>query len=70
MDYCLKCKKIQKVKIKKLQGQQKNNVFVNCAVCDGKNSKFIKQQQANGLLSSLGIKTLLCKFRLVGPVFW
>ena len=42
----------------------------NCPVCDSKNSKFIKQQQANGLLSSLGIKTLLCKFPLVGPVFW
>ena len=41
----------------------------NCPVCDNKNSKFIKQQQANGLLSSLGIKTLLCKFPLVGPVF-
>ena len=26
-------------------------------VCDSKKSKFIKQQQASGLLSSLGIKT-------------
>ena len=27
------------------------------AGCDSKKSKFIKQQQASGLLSSLGIKT-------------
>ena len=30
-----------------------------CAVCDSKKSKFIKEQEANGLLSSLGIKTSL-----------
>ena len=30
-----------------------------CAVCDSKNSKFIKQQEASGLLSSLGIKASL-----------
>ena len=29
----------------------------NCAVCDSKKLKFIKQQEASGLLSSLGIKT-------------
>ena len=28
-----------------------------CEVCDGKNSKFIKEQESNGLLSTLGIKT-------------
>ena len=30
-----------------------------CAVCDSKKSKFIKEQEANGLLISLGIKTSL-----------
>ena len=29
-----------------------------CAVCDSKKSKFIKEQEASGLLSSLGLKTL------------
>ena len=28
-------------------------------VCDSKKSKFIKEQEASGLLSSLGIKTPL-----------
>ena len=30
-----------------------------CEVCDSKKSTFIKDQEASGLLSSLGIKALL-----------
>ena len=37
-------------------------------VSDSKNSKFIKQQEASGLLSSLGIKATLSKIPLVGPL--
>ena len=40
-----------------------------CAVCDSKKSKFIKEQEASGLLSSLGINTLLNKIPLLGPLF-
>ena len=29
-----------------------------CAVCDTKKSKFIKERETSGLLSSLGVKTL------------
>ena len=39
-----------------------------CAVCDSKNSKFIKPQEANGLLGSLAIKTPLNKIPLLGPL--
>ena len=38
------------------------------AVCYIKKIKFIKQQKADGLLSSLGIKTTLAKIPLVGPL--
>ena len=37
-----------------------------CTVCDSKESKFINQKKANGLLSSLGIKAPLSKLPLVG----
>ena len=37
------------------------------SVGDSKKSKFIKQQEASGLLSSLGTKTPLSKIPLVGP---
>ena len=35
-------------------------------VCDGTKSKFIKQQEVSGLLSSWGIKTPLSRIPLVG----
>ena len=40
------------------------------AVCDSKKSKFIKQQEATGLLSSLGRKTLLNKILLLGTLLF
>ena len=41
-----------------------------CAVCDSKKSKFIKQQEVSGLLTSLGIKTPRNKIPLVGPLLF
>ena len=45
-------------------------LLLKCPVCDSKKSKFIKQQEANGFLSSLGIKTTLNKIPLVGPLLF
>ena len=42
----------------------------NCVVCDSKKSKFLKQQDASGLLSRLGIKTPLSKIPLAGPLLF
>ena len=39
-----------------------------CAVADNKKSRFIKQQKASGLLSSIGIKASLSKIPLVAPL--
>ena len=39
-----------------------------CAVRNSKISKFIKEQEASGLLSSLEIKTPLSKIYFVGPL--
>ena len=36
-----------------------------CEVCDSKKPKFNKEQEASGLLSSLGIKTPLSKITIV-----
>ena len=41
-----------------------------CAVCDSKKLKFMKEQEATGLLSSLIIKTLLSKILLLGPLLF
>ena len=37
---------------------------------DSKKPKFIKQQKASGLLTSLGIKTPLSKITFVGPLLF
>ena len=39
-----------------------------CAVFDNRKSKFMKQQEATGSLSSLGIKATLVKIPSVGPL--
>ena len=42
-----------------------------CVVCDSTKSKFVKQQEASGLLTGLGTKAPLSKIPLVGPyLFW
>ena len=45
-------------------------VLSNCAACSNKKSKFIKEQEAGGLLSNLGIKTPLSKILLVGSTLF
>ena len=45
-------------------------VLSNCAICDSKETKFIKKQEEKGILSSLGIKTLLRKIPLLGDVLF
>ena len=40
-----------------------------CDVCDGKKSKFIKEQGASEVLSSLGLKTPLSKIPLLDDIF-
>ena len=44
-------------------------LFPKCAVCSSKKSRFIKEQAAKGLLSSLGIKTPLSKIPLLNVLF-
>ena len=41
-----------------------------CALFDSKKSKFIKEQEATGSLSSFGIKTPLSKIPLLCPLLF
>ena len=48
--------------------QQKNKRLImqsKCPVCGIKKSRFVKEQEAKGLLSNLGIKTPLSKIPLL-----
>ena len=40
-----------------------------CPVCGIKKSRFVKEQEARGLLSNLGIKTPLSKIPLLNVLF-
>ena len=45
-------------------------ILSKCAICGSKKSKFIKKQEAKGILSSLGIKTPLSKTPLLSDVLF
>ena len=58
--YCLMCKK----NIDPTVSSTSNGtamIVSNCAICGSKTSRFIKHQEAKGLLSKLAIKTPLSK---------
>ena len=61
--YCLVCKIINP----KIVRNRQNRLMIqsNCANCGSKKSRFIKEQQAVGILSNLGIKTPLSKVPLL-----
>ena len=72
LSYCLKCRKNTESKNPKVTRTKNGRIMLlsKCAVCESKKSKFIKQQEASGLLSSLGIKTPLSKILLIGPLLF
>ena len=41
-----------------------------CSLCGIKKSRFVKEQEAEGLLSSLGPKTILGKVPLLGVILF
>ena len=61
LSHCLKCRKNTERKNPKVARAKNGRIMLlsKCAVCDSKKSKFIKQQEASGLLSSLGINTFI-----------
>ena len=72
LTYCLVCKKNTKNIDAKMM-KTKNGRFVlssKCAICGSKKSMFTKEQEAEGLLSYLGIRTTLSKIPLLGDLLF
>ena len=69
--YCLACRKYIKNNNPKIVRNRQNRLMIqsNCATCDSKKSRFIKEQQAMGILSNLDIKTSLSKVPLLNILF-
>ena len=59
--YCLVCKKNTNNINSKMIKTKNNRLMLlsQCPVCKNKKTKFIKEQEAKGLLSNLGIRTPL-----------
>ena len=69
--YCVKCRK-DTGNIDPKMVRTKNNRLImkwKCSVCGIKKSRFVKEQEAKGLLSNLGIKTPLRKIPLLNVLF-
>ena len=70
--YCLKCKKNTE-NVNPRVSKTKNGRTVlssKCAICGSKKSRFIKEQEVKGILSSLGCKTPLNKILLLGDILF
>ena len=69
--YCLACRNNTKNNNSKVVRNRQNRLMMesNCATCNSKNSRFIKEQQALGILSNLGIKAPLSKAPLLNILF-
>ena len=69
--YCLTCKKDTDNIDPKMFKTKNNSLLMQskCSVCNNKNSRFIKEQDAKDLLSNLGIKTPLSKIPLLNVLF-
>ena len=70
--YCLKCKKNTENIDPQVSSTTNGRVMIlsKCAICSSKKSRFIKHQEAKGLLSKLGIKTPLSKIPVLGDILF
>ena len=70
--YCLECKKNTENIDPKVSSTSTGRVMTlsKCVICGSKKSRFIKHQEAKGLLSKLGIKTLLSKIPILGDILF
>ena len=72
LTYCLKRKKnLKNINPRSLETKNDRLMLSSkCAICISKNSKFMKEQEAKGLLSNLGLKTPLSKIPLLGDILF
>ena len=69
--YCVKCKKDTGNIDPKIVRTKNNRLVIQskCSVYGIKKSRFVKEQEAKGLLSNLGTKRLLSKIPLLNILF-
>ena len=70
--YCSKCRKNTENINPKVSKTSNNRTMVlsKYAICCSKKSRFIKNQEAKGLLSNLGVRTPLTKVPILGDILF
>ena len=70
--YSLKCRKDTENINPEVSSSSNGRTMIlsKCAICGSKKSRFIKNQEAKGLLSKLGIKTPLSKVPVLGDILF
>ena len=70
--YCLKCKKNTKNIDPKIWSTSngKSMILSKCAICGSKKLRFIKNQEAKGLLSNFRVRTPLSKVPILDDILF
>ena len=71
LTYFVRCRKKTENLNSKIFKTKNNRLIMQskCPKCGIKKSRFVKEQEANSLLSNLEIKTPLCKIPLLNVLF-
>ena len=69
--YCVRCKKYTKIINPRFSGTSSGEAMIlsKWATCGSKKSRFIKNQEAKGILINLGLRTPLSKVPILGDEF-
>ena len=69
--YCVKCRRdAENIDPKMIRTKNSRLIMQSkCSICGIKKSRFVKEQEAKVLLSSLGIKSPLSKIPLLNVLF-
>ena len=72
LSYYLKCKRNTESINPRVSetSNGKSMMFSKCTICGSKKSKFVKKQEASGILCSVGIRTPLRKIPVLGDIFF
>ena len=73
LSYCLKCRKnTESINPRVLKTSNcKTMILSKCAICcNSIKARFVKEQEASGILSSVSIRTPLSKIPVLGDIFF
>ena len=70
--YCLKCRKDTENINPSVSSTSNGKAMIlsKCSICGNKKSRFIKNQEAKGLLSNLGLRTPFSKVPILDDILF